>query len=420
MSKDSLLSLVYLLLMAGSCNLQEESFSLKEAERNYSYIHMNRFSGKMFFDYFSAENMAINDSRAVFDTLSGGVIVQRCEDEYVFQGDMLYSDSTLYRLLPANRSSVNDEPKYYWPNRTVYYTFQYIPDTTEIKAAMSSISAVSSLTFLPRPSGAYNYIKFKYDANINASAVGMQGGCQTIKLHDYFNETLIKHEIMHALGMRHELCRTDRDYYVIIDTSNIKDAAEPNFYIYEDYRTADVGTFDFNSIMMYPSFTSDLSIVENPSLPIFTKIDGSYVVQSSVLSPGDIEGLKSIYGPPFHRVERRMTVTNEDYYGLYEILEMDGYDYVLLYADANCTTRAASLYPRQLWIEKTVETYSYGSYQGISSQLFEVTIPVGTDSLFLGSYHNVENYASGNPYNISITQYNIVNSHVPSYTHPIL
>ena len=161
--------------MAGSCNLQEESFSLKEAERNYSYIHMNRFSGKMFFDYFSAENMAINDSRAVFDTLSGGVIVQRCED-----------------------------------------------------------------------------------------------------------------------------------------------------------------------------------------------------------------------------------------------------DYVLLYADANCTTRAVSLYPRQLWIEKTVETYSYGSYQGISSQLFEVTIPVGTDSLFLGSYHNVENYASSNPYNISITQYNIVNSHVPSYTHPIL
>ncbi len=394
-------------------------------EENYSFPleKVNspaRSQNKQFVDYFAAENMASTDCRGIFDTLSCGIVVQRYGDEIVFQGDMVYRDSTLYRLLPVDRSSVNDEPRYYWPRRTVYYTFQYIPDTTYIKAAMNYISSVSSISFLPRPSSAYNYIKFKYDSNLNNSDVGMQGGCQTLKLHAYNDEAIAMHEIMHALGMRHELCRQDRDNHVIINMSNIKPNATHNFSIYADFRTADVGSFDFNSIMMYPSYTTDQSLVYNTSVPMFTKMDGSTVSGNSVLSTGDIEGLKSIYGPPFHRVERRLVVTEEDLYGIYEILEMDGYDYVLLYADESCTTRASSLYPRQLWVEKTTETYSYGVYQGISSHCFEVTIPAGVDSVYLGSYHNIENYASSNPYNISITQYNIVNEHLPSYTHPII
>lgn len=249
----------------------------------------------------------------------------------------------------------------------------------------------------------------------------MQGGCQILNLFNYNHKGIVMHEIMHALGLKHEICRTDRDEYVDINWPNIKPGMTHNFDIYSSDRTANIGSFDYNSIMMYSSLTDDDAFVFNIYEPMFRKKDGSLVyAQRSYLSSGDIEGLKSIYGPPFHRVERRLVVTEEDYYGLYEILEMNGYDYVILYADKNCTTRATSQYPRQLWVEMTVETYSYGSYQGVSSQLFEVTIPAGVDSVYLGSYHNIENYASGNPYNVSITEYNIVNAHVPSYTHPII
>ena len=416
------LYLVLLLPLFLSCSNGIEDFSvsqldesvLKRAKAN------NSFSSKAF-DFFAAENMSFSDSQSDYDTLPGGVVVLKDGEQFIYQGDMVYYDSTLYRLLPPTRSYVNDEPSYYWPYGIVYYDFaDNIPDTSAIKAAMNQISAVSSVVFQHKTSSTHSYIRFK-KADVNNSPVGKQGGRQIINLYNYTHTGVVMHEILHSLGIKHEMCRTDRDNHVNINWTNIKPSMSHNFDIYSNYRTADVGPFDFNSIMMYGSYTNDDAFVYDTTEPMFLKSDGTAVyAQRSYLSSGDIEGLKSIYGPPFHRVERRLTVTEEDYYGLYEILEMDGYDYVLLYADENCTIRDTSAYPRQLLIQKSIETYYYGSYQGIDGYLFEVTIPAGVDSVYLGSYHNVENYASSNPYNISITQYEIVNAHVPSYTHPII
>ena len=405
-----------------SCNNRIEDLSVSQTdESGLKLTKANEKLSSKAFDFFAAENMSYSDSQSDYDTLSDGVVVLKDGEQYIYQGDMVYYDSTLYRLLPPSRSYLNDEPSYYWPYRIVYYDYaDNIPDTTAIKAAMNQISGVSSVVFQHKTSSTYSYIRFKR-SDVNSSPVGKQGGRQIINLYNYTHTGVVMHEILHSLGIKHEMCRIDRDNYVSINWANIKPSMSHNFDIYSDYRTADVGPFDFNSIMMYGSYTNDEDFVYDITKPMFLKLDSTAVCeQRSYLSAGDIEGLKSIYGPAFHRVERRLTVTEEDYYGLYEILEMDGYDYVLLYADANCTVRDTSAYPRQLLIEKTVETYYYGSYQGIDGYLFEITIPAGIDSVFLGAYHNVENYASSNPYNISITQYNIVNAHVPSYTHPII
>jgi hypothetical protein len=69
----------------------------------------------------------------------------------------------------------------------------------------------------------------------------------------------VAHELGHALGLFHEHQRSDRDSYVTINFSNVRDDATGNFNI----RTgiALVGEYDFGSIMHYPrtSFALDTS-----------------------------------------------------------------------------------------------------------------------------------------------------------------
>lgn len=57
------------------------------------------------------------------------------------------------------------------------------------------------------------------------------------------------HEMMHALGFRHEHVRHDRDDYIIIFWGNIRPGRESNF----QKRSNDfsVGPYDYDSIMHY-------------------------------------------------------------------------------------------------------------------------------------------------------------------------
>ena len=73
--------------------------------------------------------------------------------------------------------------------------------------------------------------------------VGKQGGRQLIYIADRNVAGIIAHEIMHSLGIYHEMSRKDRDNYITINWGNIESGANNNFQQYSSY---DIGGFDYN------------------------------------------------------------------------------------------------------------------------------------------------------------------------------
>lgn len=61
--------------------------------------------------------------------------------------------------------------------------------------------------------------------------MGRQGNDQRIGLTRGCMETVgqVQHEIMHALGLYHEVSRKDRDQYIYINWSNIREGTPCSF-----------------------------------------------------------------------------------------------------------------------------------------------------------------------------------------------
>lgn len=257
--------------------------------------------------YYSTMKDNFPDSIKQLITLSNGLVVEKVGDFYVFESDMIFTDSTLCYLegIQTNgaRSAVIDLPAQYWPQRKVPYEFDssFIYDyQTKALQAMSSISSVTGVRFVPAESYHTSRIRFKLSQKNNSSPLGMQGGTQTIYIKTNSHGVMM-HEILHSLGIYHEQSRADRDSYIIINTSNIKNDKLHNFSKYST--GTDIGTFDYNSIMMYGSFTTDTDFVHDINVPMITKLDGSFISENRLyLSNGDIMGIRSIYGPPYHKL----------------------------------------------------------------------------------------------------------------------
>lgn len=148
----------------------------------------------------------------------------------------------------------------------------------------------------------YPYINFTYigSSDVSYSSVGRVGGKQDIGLANFAfysgNTNVIEHEICHALGMFHEQCRNDRDDYVTINTSNLTSLGLSNF----NKRTTNFcyrGAYDFNSVMGYNSYTSSESMVNDTNQPMYTKKDGSSIMQGSMLSDLDRAWINYFYLP---------------------------------------------------------------------------------------------------------------------------
>lgn len=151
-----------------------------------------------------------------------------------------------------------------WPDNKVYYTTEGIPTEyiANIHKAISIIESHSYIDFIPTNSGV-GYLKFNYKNTNSWEAysdyLGMKiFGTKNIVLStDAIQEIgTIIHEICHAIGMDHEQNRSDRDNYLSIDFNSMPDKNTQYQYIkYTDKRLKgkDIGTFDFESIMLYSS-----------------------------------------------------------------------------------------------------------------------------------------------------------------------
>jgi len=176
-----------------------------------------------------------------------------------------------------------------WPNGVVYYSLGSTTKTASIAAAMAHISSLTSITFVQRTNQS-NYVEFRNSTG-NSSNLGMIGGRQYINLYNDIMG-ITAHEILHSLGIHHEQTRPDRDQYIIINWDNIVTASQFNYTLATSY--TGVGTFDFDSIMLYypyNGFNIDYSI------PTMTRLDGTtWPYQRTALSSGDIAGINYIYG----------------------------------------------------------------------------------------------------------------------------
>merc|ERR1719150_3106860 len=131
---------------------------------------------------------------------------------------------------PENEGQRNGLSKltYHWPNGVVPYTIDAAFTSTERAAIASGIEHIhenSCIRFEPRngeadyldiiPGDGGCYAIIPYRPGGGRHEVGLeQNGCVTLKI--------TVHELLHALGIKHEQCRPDRDDYVIVNWSNIR------------------------------------------------------------------------------------------------------------------------------------------------------------------------------------------------------
>ena len=202
-------------------------------------------------------------------------------------------------------------PKYYWPNGIVPYLVDpSITDPEPILKAMREWEK-AGIRFPPRRAEA-DYVVFTLSDAAKereaaseddvqeiagaVSAVGRIGGRQQIVARGSdVPWWRYAHEIGHTLGLFHEHLRLDRDRWVTIHRDNLDPEARRSFEI-KRAKTADIGSFDVKSIMLY-DWNRDAVDRRKPTIswnadPSFKEF-GAPVVRK--VSEGDIAAVRYLY-----------------------------------------------------------------------------------------------------------------------------
>ena len=223
--------------------------------------------------------------------------VEIVDGKAILDGDIIVSEAALIGA-PVTMLAGNRDKR--WPDGVIPYVLNRTHgDFEDIKSAIEIVNSQTGLTFVERNSQS-DYVEFMPD-NGCSSWVGRKGGRQEIFI-EACGVGSTMHELLHAAGLYHEQARSDRDSNVTIHWENIKDGKEKAFqtYIERGLNGSDIGGYDYDSIMHYPTkaWSSNDKETITPTVP------GARIGQRGGLSAGDLSGLNTLY-PTRSRAGRR-------------------------------------------------------------------------------------------------------------------
>ena len=199
-----------------------------------------------------------------------------------------------------------------WPNGIVpYVVASDFVDRALVTRAIDEYHKKTSLRFVPRTTQ-NDYIRYVNQAKFlsSMSPIGREGGGQEVKINffrlsdgtrigDSQMVTTIIHETAHSLGIKHEQSRSDRDSFLQFDYNCEWD----NRFWYEitgNFATSPefqrVGTYDFDSVMQYPSIPGTKKDTGASCFYFVRRDNGATILGGSELSEGDALTIAQRYG----------------------------------------------------------------------------------------------------------------------------
>ena len=190
--------------------------------------------------------------------------------------------------------------RFWWPDGRIPYEINlsdFPAGSGNRNAVLSAIEVWNTETIirLVPHDNETNFVEFVAADDTCSSPVGMQGqnrqtvGCD---VGDRFDQWSVVHEIGHAIGLRHEHTRLDRDDWVTVHWSNIKPGKEGNFEV-DTTNRRDVCRYDYDSLMHYSRFGFPI----DESEPTLTPNDDSAEIgQSDHLSATDKRAILFLHG----------------------------------------------------------------------------------------------------------------------------
>jgi len=241
----------------------------------------------------SKEDKVVPDEFADCRDQVGTYDISMADANGLIEGDII-PDMHVKGLIGKDAKSWSDKTMHwYFKPRTGSPNDGFAEDAEEritIRAAFKSFGISTGFTMIEH-SGKYELLRVSKNGlevttafASNSSYLGMQPFIQRIMFTYGVTESIVHHEIGHAVGLEHEFKRSDRDEYLKINYSNAPEWAAKQFDISDGFLC---GEFDIKSIMMYPPFNFAI----DKDIPVITLKDGSLYEYSDKLSDGDIESI---------------------------------------------------------------------------------------------------------------------------------
>eukprot|EP00111_Clytia_hemisphaerica_P021182 TCONS_00062392-protein len=225
------------------------------------------------------------------------------DSEDLFEDDIVKSpaiDEIINRKITSpgrQRRDVITGP-YAWPNGKVPYVFaDDYPEFSKfwVRSSMDEIQKVSCVQFIER-TDEKDYIKIVNGTQCYSS-IGRRGSNQTLSLGDNcLSDSIIQHELLHALGFFHEQSRLERDYFVTVHWDNIIKGKEHNFEKYGLGEASHLDEhYDTKSLMHYSNY---IFAINESKMTISSKSNASESLGGFEMTDTDVRQLNKFYSCP--------------------------------------------------------------------------------------------------------------------------
>ena len=245
------------------------------------------------------------DATVVFNDEEIDVTLELKNNRFLFGGDMEIPVQSI-KTIDVSSQGLNTAPSLnfnyivnqnqLWPNGILPYE---LSDDLTSQGRNAFLDAIkiweeqTTIRFVVKTSAHNDYVQV-VDGEGCSAILGRRGGPQNITLSERADLTCGIHEIGHALGLRHEHQRSDRNDHIDIFRDNLKwddDKFNTNF----GQGGQSFGSYDTNSIMHYNSFFSDTDAID-PAKPVLLGKSGTEFPRRRELSLGDLRGVDFLYG----------------------------------------------------------------------------------------------------------------------------